>query len=172
MICAYWMLSWLLALMWLVASEGAEGRSAQRRTAQGQRSKFKVTGCCCALGRVLCALPTHSNTSRPEQDERYFTDSIFKCIFLNEDVWILFKISLKFVLESSIDNKSSLVQVMAWCQAGAKPLPDPMMAQFNNICVAKPQCVSLFLHEFCLLYSVVLGPLVFSWIKSNPSMDK
>ena len=28
------------------------------------------------------------------------------------------------------NNKSALVQVMAWCQRGAKPLCEPMMAQF------------------------------------------
>ena len=28
---------------------------------------------------------------------RHFSDDIFKCIFLNENVWISIKISLKFV---------------------------------------------------------------------------
>ena len=38
----------------------------------------------------------------------------FKCIFLNENVWIANKISLKFVPKSLINNKPSLVQLMAW----------------------------------------------------------
>ena len=40
--------------------------------------------------------------------------------------------SHKFVPEGPIDNKSALVQVMAWCQTGAKPLPKPIMTQFND----------------------------------------
>ena len=31
-----------------------------------------------------------------------------------------------------IDNKSALVQVMAWCQTGNKPLPEAMMTQFTD----------------------------------------
>ena len=53
---------------------------------------------------------------------------IFKCIFFNENVWILIKISLKFVPKGPIDNKSTLVQVMAWHRAGDKPLLEPVMA--------------------------------------------
>ena len=37
------------------------------------------------------------NALRPRQNCRYFTDDIFKCIFLNENVCITIKISLKFV---------------------------------------------------------------------------
>ena len=33
----------------------------------------------------------------------------------------------------SIDGQSSLVQVMAWQQMGAKPLPEPMMTQINSL---------------------------------------
>ena len=57
-------------------------------------------------------------------------DDIFKCIFLNENVWISINISLKFVPRSSIDKNTELVQVMAWRRLGDKPLPEPMMAQF------------------------------------------
>ena len=56
-----------------------------------------------------------------------FVNNIFKCIFLKENVWILIKISLKFVLNGPIDNKSALVQIMAWHQPGDKPLSEPMM---------------------------------------------
>ena len=37
------------------------------------------------------------NKLRPRQDGRHFPGDIFKCISLNEDVWIFIKISLKFV---------------------------------------------------------------------------
>ena len=59
-------------------------------------------------------------------------DDIFNCIFLNENDRILTQISLKYVPRSPIDNKSSLVQVMAWRRTGDKPLPEPMMTQFND----------------------------------------
>ena len=56
-------------------------------------------------------------------------DDIFECIFLNENYRIPIQVSLKFVLRSLIENKPALVQVMAWCQIGNKPLPEPMMTQ-------------------------------------------
>ena len=59
-------------------------------------------------------------------------DDMFKCIFLNENVRISIKISLKFFLKGPIGNKSELVQVMAWCQTGDKPLPEPMLTQFTD----------------------------------------
>ena len=54
-------------------------------------------------------------------------DDIFKCIFLNETDKIGIHISLKLVPKSLVDNKPALVQVMAWCRTGNKPLPEPMM---------------------------------------------
>ena len=39
----------------------------------------------------------------------------------------LFQISLKFVLHDLIDNKSALVQDMAFCPTGSKPLPESMV---------------------------------------------
>ena len=50
-----------------------------------------------------------------------------RCILVNEKFCILITISLKFVPESLIDNKSALVQVMAWHPTGDKPLPEPML---------------------------------------------
>ena len=54
-------------------------------------------------------------------------DDIFKCIFMNEKFCISIKISLKFVPNGQIDNKSALVEVMAWGQTGDKPLREPML---------------------------------------------
>ena len=58
-------------------------------------------------------------------------DDIFNWIFLNENARILVQISLKFVPRGPIYNKPTMVQVMAWCQTGDKPLPEPMMTQFT-----------------------------------------
>ena len=39
-----------------------------------------------------------------EKNGRHFPDDIYKCIFLNENVWILIKISLKFVPKGPINK--------------------------------------------------------------------
>ena len=57
-------------------------------------------------------------------------DDIFNRIFLNENVWISIKISLKFLPKAPIVHKPALVQVMAWHRTGDKPLPEPMLTQF------------------------------------------
>ena len=44
------------------------------------------------------------NTLRPRLNGRYIADDIFKCIFLNKNVWIPIKISLKFVPHGPINN--------------------------------------------------------------------
>ena len=62
----------------------------------------------------------------------FLADDIFICIILNENVRISIKISLKFVPKGAIDNKSALVQVMAWRRTGDKPLPKPMLTQFTD----------------------------------------
>ena len=80
---------------------------------------------------------------RPRQNGHHFADDVFKCIFLNENVWILLKISLKFVPKGPINNIPSLVQVMAWRRPGDKPLSEPMMVSLlTHICVARPQLVN------------------------------
>ena len=82
------------------------------------------------------------NTLRPRQNGRHFPDDIFKCIFLNENEWILIKISLKFVPKDQINNIPSLVSIMAWRRPGDKPLSEAMMASLlTHICVARPQWV-------------------------------
>ena len=67
------------------------------------------------------------NSLRPRQNGRHFADAIFKCIFLNENVWIPINISMKFVPKGPINNIPALVQIMAWRCPGDKPLSEPMM---------------------------------------------
>ena len=82
------------------------------------------------------------NTLRPRQNGRHFPADIFKCILLNENVWIPKKNSLKFVPKGPINNIPSLVQIMAWRRSGDKPLSEPMMVNFfTYICVTRPQWV-------------------------------
>ena len=67
------------------------------------------------------------NTSRPRQNGCHFPDDIFKCIFLDEDIRIPIKISLKFVPKGLIDSIPALVQILAWRRPGDKPVFEPMM---------------------------------------------
>ena len=82
------------------------------------------------------------NKLRPRQNGRRFADDVFKCIFLNENVWILITISLKFISIVPVNNIPALVRVMAWRRSGDKPLSEPMMARLpTHICVTRPQWV-------------------------------
>ena len=62
------------------------------------------------------------NTSRPRQNGRHFPDDTFKRIFLNENVRISIKISLKFVPTGPINKIPALIQIMAWRRPVDKPL--------------------------------------------------
>ena len=89
-----------------------------------------------------CASAAAFNTLRPRRNGHHFTDYIFKCIFLNENVWISLKISLKFVLKVRINNIPALVRIMAWHRPGDKPLSEPMMvSSLMHICVTLPPWV-------------------------------
>ena len=88
------------------------------------------------------------NTLRPGQNGHHFADDIFKYIFLNENVWISLKISLKFVPKGPINNIPALVKIMAWRRPGDKPLSEPMMVSLpTHICVTRPQWLpTLLIH--------------------------
>ena len=89
---------------------------------------------------------------RPTQNCRNFPDDNFKCIFLNENIWILIRISLKFVSEALIDNKLALVQIMAWCRPGDKLFSETMLSSSStNICVTRLQCVKWRLYTYLCL---------------------
>ena len=62
--------------------------------------------------------------SLPGQNGRHFADEIFKCIFMNEKLRVLIQISIKFVPKGPVDNDLVLMQVIAWCRTGDKPLPE------------------------------------------------
>ena len=84
------------------------------------------------------------NTLRPRQNGRHFAYVIFKCIFVNENVWILIEISLKPVPKAPINNIPALVQIMAWRRPSDKPLSEPIMICLpTHICVTWPQWVNV-----------------------------
>ena len=89
-------------------------------------------------------------------DNMAFPVDIFKCIFFNENVWILLKISLKFIPKVWINNIPALVLIMAWCRPADKPLSEPMMVT-KNIYI----CHSASMSQH-------LSPL---WIRAQAGLD-
>ena len=51
---------------------------------------------------------------RQKQNGHYFPYDTFKCIFLNENVWIFIKNSPKFVPKGPVNNNPALVKIMAY----------------------------------------------------------
>ena len=86
------------------------------------------------------------NTLRPRQNGCRFADDTLKRIFLNENVLISIKISLKFIPNGPINNIPPLIQIMAWRRPGDKPLSEPMM-------VRQPTYASLGLNELKAMFS-------------------
>ena len=78
-------------------------------------------------------------------------DSMIKSVsirydFMDENVWISIEITLKFVPKGPPHNIPALVQIMAWCRPGTKPLSEPVMVSLlTHICVTRPQWVYKFL---------------------------
>ena len=96
---------------------------------------------CCIITLLLLL-----NTLRPRQNGRHFAEDIFKCILLNENVWITIKNSLKFLPKGPINNIPALVQIMAWRRPGDKPLSEPMLVSLPmHICVTLPQWVKILI---------------------------
>ena len=75
---------------------------------------------------------TNINTLGPRQNGRHFANDIFKWIFLNENVWISIKISMKFVPGGPNNNFPALVRIMAWRRPGDKPLSEPMIVYWRT----------------------------------------
>ena len=74
---------------------------------------------------------TSMNSSLSWQNGCHFTEVILKCIFWNENVRIFIQISLKFAPMGQVDS----IKVMAWHQAGNRPLPKVMLiSALMHIC--------------------------------------
>ena len=96
------------------------------RSDYGLTFDTKPTNRCCPADYR----PQPINSSPPGQNGRHFADDMFKRIFLNENIWTSNKMSLKYVPWVLIDSMTALVQIMAWCRPGDKPLSEPMLTQF------------------------------------------
>ena len=122
------------------------------RRRSNKTSKLRVAGLCAGIHwwpvnsphkRPVTRKMFPFNSLRPRQNGPHFPDDIFKWIFLNENVWILIKISLKFDFRGLINNNPALVQIMAWRRPGDKSFSEPMMVSLlTHICVTRPQWVN------------------------------
>ena len=84
----------------------------------------------------------------PRQNGRHFCRRYFPTEFREWHFLYLIRISLKFVHKSPIDNKSALVQVMAWHRPGHKPLPEPMPTHsLTHICDTRLPWVNLVVNS-------------------------
>ena len=84
----------------------------------------------------------HVNTLKPRQNGHHLAVDIFRCMFVNEEICILIKTSLKFVPRAPINNISALAQIMAWRRPGGKPSSEPIVVNLlTRICVTQLQWV-------------------------------
>ena len=84
------------------------------------------------------------NSLGSRRSRRHFVaDDIFKCIFLNENVLISIKISVKFISKVPINNIPALVRIMVWCRSGDKPLSEPItIILLAHVCVTRHHWVN------------------------------
>ena len=140
------------ALLWIfdIAGHFVQSSGAYPST---KLTIFSLLPPCCVKHRVLFdnTWEIMLNTLRPRHNGRHFADDIVKCFFLNQNVWIPIKFSLKFVPKGLINYIPALVQIMAWRRPGDKPLFEPMMISLlTHICVSRPQWVKVCISYFIL----------------------
>ena len=86
-------------------------------------------------------------TLRPKKNGWHFSDDIF----LNENIQILIIIWLKFVHGVQINNTQALVQIIAWCRPGDKPLSESgvRVSLLTHIYMhhPRPQWVNPLMHD-------------------------
>ena len=105
------------------------------------------------------------NTLRPTKDGCQFPDDIYKCLFLNENIWIWIEILLKFTPKDPINNIPALVQIMAWRRPGDKPLSGSMMVSLlMHICVTRPQWVNGVALQIGMFRRLVWMSVIMIWL--------
>ena len=62
----------------------------------------------------------------------WFLDVILICIYVKQCIFILTPLPLKCVPYGPIDNTSTLVLVLTWCQTGDKALQEAALGKFYN----------------------------------------
>ena len=82
-----------------------------------QCPKFYAGSAISVATEAYSATEININKLRLRQNGRHLADDTYKCIFLNENIWIPTKISLKFVPKRQINNIPALVHII-WTNDG------------------------------------------------------
>ena len=120
---------------------------------------------CAAINQKVIPFCHTLNTLRPIQYCRQFADDIFKCIFLIENAWISFKISVKFVPKVRINNILAMAQIMTWRRPGSKPLSESMMVSLlTHICATSLNAL-IFDNSVLVgqVFSHITNRVLFNW---------
>ena len=76
------------------------------------------------------------------------------------------KVSLKYVPQGLFDNMSALVQIMAWCRTGNKPLSEPLLVCCTDL-YASLGLNELSQHILNTEHATVYGFLLFLCLSAN-----
>ena len=137
----YYGCNWLpmLGLKLIYVSKTGSGHNTQGEIPcyfESQMSEFvlhySISVTTCWVVEVIQTQSFIINTLRLMENCCHFTDDVFKCIFLNGNVWISITISINFFPKGPINNITSLVHIMAWRWPSNKPLSEPMMTLFTD----------------------------------------
>ena len=87
-------------------------------------------------------------TDLPWNEMTAISQTTFPNIFVHEKFCILLYISLKFVSKRPISNILELIQIMALCRIGEKPLSEPLLTHsLTHICGARGDELNPVTHE-------------------------
>ena len=143
-------ITWVISSVSILLQWGIKKWSGMCRTFAGNLKEQLSYRSCGRSPTVIiflikeCLAPVFVNTLRPRQNGRHFVDDTFNRIFVNENVRISIKLSLKFVPKGPMNNIPALVQIMAWRRPGDEPLSEPVMVSLlTQICVTRPQWVKV-----------------------------
>ena len=144
-------------------------RCYQQANSLEKEKRLRVCDVCVYLCMVwlvqsplLQACAVVINSLRPRQNGRLSADDTFKRIFLNENIRISTKNSLKFLPKGLINNIPALVLIMAWCRPGDNPLSESMLVRsLTQICVTRRQWVNAVIEtgDKVSLYRTLLKQL-------------
>ena len=122
------------------------------------------------FSQTVCVLVVCCLSHWPLGDFSEILEIIFKLILVIDGQGISFEIALRWMLLDFIDDKSALVQVMAWChQAPSCYLSQCWPISMSPYGITRPQCInvrlcSIFTHKLHKQLSPVITKSIFSQI--------
>ena len=110
--------------------------TSEMRLSRSRLHAVTAAGCFMATWEEGTREESTVTTLGLRQNCYHLADDIFKRVFLNENIWIAIKISLKFVPKGAFDNMPALVQTMAWRrQATSHYLKQLWLSLPTHICI-------------------------------------